>query len=634
MLIFLALATTKTFYEGQLAKVDFQSHINFTNWSPGWSPDNFGSPSGLGLSTIYYHRLVSVLPIFPFKSLLLYYLFPILLSGFTLFQWITNLFKRQEKGNQKLIAAVTVCFFFNSIIFVGVFLYGWNLLTLIPLAGLAIACRAIDQYKLEPKRTHLAGIAIGSALIGGMIHFLIFSALYAFRRTKSSKQYLILVSILLLGDAYVLIPEIFSNMVVDEPYYQGVDPIAQTRDTQINLGVVDRINGTFDPKIRADWFKHFWIIIALMGLLGFGKTIKSKILPFGFYVAVIFFSALNFSGLFWDVSLNKLWTFVPFIGGMFRNPDKIYIFVAIGIFTCAAYWLLQHNIFRVLTITILLITTSNFYLGSGIKSQLTTAHINLPKSYENLSKEMQKDDGLKRTLLLPFPKWFHFYSWNEGIQTQNILKQTIGTPVISDEIDSMPNIPTSLTVLVKNIYGGKCNQAKSAAFETGITHVVLQSDFQINSESVDMVKKNLEKCFETPFFKSAELLAFRTNTRSESFTLGESNNPTAAKTSIGRSFFGYSVFSESRDEMKYTLKERTSSLSYINFQPWFRVIQPNIDENKWLTWTIAKDQRNFIINLNVIVALLSALISIGVIGIIMVPKSIRRKMSQIIQKNR
>jgi hypothetical protein len=247
---------------------------------------------------------------------------------------------------------------------------------------------------------------------------------------------------------------------------------------------------------------------------------------------------------------------------------------------------------------------------------------------------MQKDDGLKRTLLLPFPKWFHFYSWNEGIQTQNILKQTIGTPVISDEIDSMPNIPTSLTVLVKNIYGGKCNQAKSAAFETGITHVVLQSDFQINSESVDMVKKNLEKCFETPFFKSAELLAFRTNTRSESFTLGESNNPTAAKTSIGRSFFGYSVFSESRDEMKYTLKERTSSLSYINFQPWFRVIQPNIDENKWLTWTIAKDQRNFIINLNVIVALLSALISIGVIGIIMVPKSIRRKMSQIIQKNR
>ena len=173
------LSITNTLRPGKLAKVDFVSFENFSNWSPGWSPDNFGKGIGLGNSVIYYTKLVSLLPAFPFAGVIYFYLIPISLVGISFFNWIKFLFD-QKKGNPKssLIAAYSIFYLTNSIIFTGVFLYGWNLLTLLPLSGLALTCYGIDKFVKNEKSKNLLIIAVGACLIGGMIQFLIFPILY------------------------------------------------------------------------------------------------------------------------------------------------------------------------------------------------------------------------------------------------------------------------------------------------------------------------------------------------------------------------------------------------------------------------------------------------------------------------
>ena len=505
--IFISAGATKP---GKLAKVDFMSELNYSDWSPGRSYDNFGTSLGLANSISYLLKFVSIIPDFPYKSFVFYYAIPVLFVGVTFFLWISNLFKDRNSQDSSLISAYVVFFLFNSIVFSGVLLYGWNLLTLIPLAGLALACFGIDKYLDNQKKTHLALIAIGSFAIGGMIHFLFFPILYAAQKRVKFGQRVILLSTVIISELYVLVPEIYLSLLGNQPYYRGVDPIQQTEDIQSRLLLVDRIAGTFDKLLWGHWYRPVWILLLLIGMVGFYSWLRRGHSHRGLVVAITFFFLLNFSGVFWEISINRLWTNLPIVGGMFRNPDKIYIFFSLGCFIFASYWLSRYRYARYLLFIIVLVSSSNFYFNSSIQSTLDIANLKVPASYEKLEGKFSETKGSKRVLLLPFPRWFHFYEWSGNIQTQNVLRQVLTTPVVSDEFATLDNINAPYQKLLGNMQSSDCDAAKKSSFRLGITDVVLQKDLIESDFDFKSLENNLRKCFGEQYLDSRELSVFDT----------------------------------------------------------------------------------------------------------------------------
>ena len=601
--VILIFASTGALSPGLLAKVDFLSDMNFTSWTPGWSQDNFGTSLGLANSINYYLKCISFIPVFPFKSFVFFFLIPMQLVGVSLFYWVKNQFKNSKDLDSKLIGSYSVLFLFTSVVFAGVFLYGWNLISLIPISGMLIACLGIDLFCENSTKTRLGLIALGAFMIGGMIHFLIFPVLYAIRKKSKGVHYLKIYSTIFLAESYVLIPEIFLSLFGNQPFYRGINPIEQTRLIQDNLIFINRVTGTFDPLVRGDWNQIIWFTIFFLGVFGFFELWRRRDIHIGFVLAFVFFSLLNFSGLYWNFSLNKLWTYLPFVGGMFRNPDKIFILLFIPVVIFASYIITKEKIVRLALVVAVLASSSFFYLGSSIKPELEIANFKIPPSYSLLEQQLFLTRNSNRVLLLPFPKWFHRYGWSKNVQTQNILRHVLSSPVISDEMETLDTLPFWLKRDLRDVSDSDCEIAKSASRNLSITHIVIQNDVLNPSLDSKELAQNLNQCFGDPFFESVELIAFETGVSEKFVQFYRNNLAVQNSTQIFERFYGFKVCNLESATTSFQIKEQTSSLTYFQFETENGFTKGHLSSKGWRLWDIKEKSCSQIINFNLLISI-------------------------------
>ena len=437
--IFAIFWSTGTFFSGHLSKVDFATSFGNESFWSGWSHDNFGRPFGLGKSVVVVQFLASLVPVFPYKDFFFYYLTPTCLVGLGLFIWVAGHLRERNITNSNLVASYTLLFFFNSIIFLSVFIYGWNLIILLPIAGMAFACRGIDLFYGSEKSTGLLYVAVGSFLIGGMIQFLLFPVIYAIDPKRGPKKTLLVLSVFLLANAYSIVPGIFAA-TLGFPHYVGVDPLEETKNAQIALGLLDRMSGSTDPMTTPYWNYVLWIPILLVGLWSLFISSHLNLGTPGAKIAFKLFLCLNFSGMFWGISINRMWTFIPFIGGMFRDTAKIFAIFVIPVFVFAALWMKKHRTSRFFVALCLVLSTCHFYFVSDMNKKTQIANIEIPDSYLQLRGLLQNSEQ-ERALLLPTPDFFHAYKWAKGVQVSNHFRIAIDIPVISDEFYPARVIP-------------------------------------------------------------------------------------------------------------------------------------------------------------------------------------------------
>ena len=355
--IFAIFLSTGSLYPGKLSKVDYTTSFGNESFWSGWSHSNFGRPISLNKSADVIRFFASLIPVFPFKDFVIYFLLPTYAVGFALFLWVAGHLRQRAVSNPNLVGSYTILFFFNSIVFLSVFLYGWNLSILLPIAGMAFACRGIDLFYSSEKSTGLLFVAIGSFLIGGMVQFLFYVLLYAFDPKRGLKKFFIVVLVVLSADAYTIVPEIFVSLL-GFGHYVGIDPLNDTKSIQNSLGLLGRMSGSTDPSLVAYWNHSFWILVLLAGVLSIFSSKRLNVGTQGAKLAFALFSFFNFSGMHWEFSINKAFTFVPFVGGIFRDAFKIFVIFVIPVLLFAALWMRNHRTVRFLTILCLMLSNS------------------------------------------------------------------------------------------------------------------------------------------------------------------------------------------------------------------------------------------------------------------------------------
>jgi hypothetical protein len=469
---------------------------------------------------------------------------------------------------------------------------------------------------MEGGSKNLLIIAIGSSLIGGMIHFLIFPILYSIGTRIWIKKLLIIYSTMTISELYVLLPELFLNIFGGQTYYQGIDPIEQSEQIQASLSLLERITGTFDPIVQGNWSETIWLSMLIPSFLGLIMLTRKKLVHRGFAIPVLFFSLLNFSGLLWQISLNRVWTNIPVVGGMFRNPDKIYIFVLVAIIIFASYYLSHNRATRYTSVILILFSTLNFYSNNNIEALSQVAELKTPVSYANLDEQLSKNDNSIRTLLLPIPKWFHFYDWSGDIQMQNILRRTLSAAVISDEMETLDNIDTKFHSVLKSVYGTNCVAAKIAAAELGITHIVLQRDILNSVDDLVLLERNLLTCFQAPYFRSNELLVLRTGVKAGIAEIYSELDSHSEKSQVQKSLFGYRICLKDSQDYSFLLKEKVSKHSYLLFNKNMKRFPSVQTAEGWRKWKLRGEGCYQVINSNSIISTLSLFVSASTVIIL------------------
>jgi hypothetical protein len=617
LFVFGVLWATNTLYSGHLSKVDFTTSFRNENLWSGWSTDNFGSPVGGSKSVILYLDVASMIPSFLFKDLIFFFIMPILLVGKGIFTYVDVHLKQRGVTESNLVAAYTVLFFFTSIIFLSVFLYGWNLIALLPIAGLVFACHGIDVFYRSKNFSGLLFIAFGGFLIGGMIHFLLIPLIYAVDKNQPKRHMSFATGTFFLGNAYCFIPQFVAIFFESTAFYQGVDPVQQTKSIQNSLGIVARMSGAVDPATRVYWNQNLWIFVLLLGVLGVFVAKRHRIGTSGARIGFYLFAGLNFTGIFWSISINRAWTFLPAVGGMFRNPDKIFAIFIIFIFLLSALWLKSHPLLRRLLAVFLILSSSSLYFSSGLRPATQTAQFELPQSYVDVREFLARPNTQDRVLLLPIPNWFHHYSWTNGIQTTNLLRAAIDVPIVSDEMKPAPNIPVELYRTVENIYLKDCQTAVTSAKFLGITKIVLQKDLiRVNESEVQQLNLSLSTCFGQPVFTSSELLVFDVRGSAGRFFFPDKSDLFGSHNSIHSTILGYKACTAISNT--FVIREKTSSLTYQMFSSTFARVNSSVGDYGWRNWELPSPGCYYIFNFTSFVGVFSLLISLIALALLFV----------------
>lgn len=618
------LSTTNALYSGHLSKVDFTTSFGKEHLWSGWSTSNFGSPIGLNKSVVVYLNVTSTFPTFPFKDLVFYYVAPCVIVGKALFLWVDFHLRERLIAESKLVAAYTVLFFFTSVIFLSVFLYGWNLIILLPIAGLAFACHGVDVFYKSKEPSSLLWVALGGFLIGGMVQFIFVPLLYTIDRRRSRKQIFSAASVLLLSNAYTLIPQAIAIVFNRSPFYKGVDPIEQTETNQRSVQFLSRISGAFDPGTRPYWNQTIWIFILLLGILGISLAKRQNLGTSGARIGFVLFAGLNFSGIFWSISFNRAWTYLPAIGGMLRNPDKIFAVFIIFVFILAAFWLKSHQVLRCVVAVCLLTLSSGVYFSSGLKPAAQIAQVKLPQSYVDVQEVLTTPNTQNRILLLPVPNWFHFYSWTSAIQTTNLLRVAIDVPVVSDEMNPVQTIPFEYWQMIEDISSKVCSQGRLGAKTLGITKIVLQQDLlRVDESSIEDIRSSLGTCFGEPIFTSTELVVFNVKGSQGRFFFPDKDEFFAPQTSIRSTTLGYKVCTSK--PTNFIIREKASKLTYQIFASPFKRIGSVTTDLGWRNWALPSPGCYGVVNFSSVIAIFSLLVSLSTLTLLFVfrKKSLR-----------
>ena len=611
------LWATNTLYSEHLSKVDFTTSFGNENFWSSWSTDNFGRPVGGSKSVILYLDVASMIPSFPFKDVIFFYIGPILLVGKGMFSYVDVHLKLRGVTESNLVAAYTVLLFFTSVVFLSVFLYGWNLIILLPIAGLVFACHGIDVFYKSKSLSGLLFIAFGGFLIGGMIHFLLIPLIYAIDKNQPKRTMSFAMGTFFLGNAYCLIPQFVAIFFEGVTFYQGVDPNQQTEIIQNSLGIVARMSGAVDPNTRVYWNQTLWIFVLLLGVLGVFVAKHHRVGTSGAQIGFFLFAGLNFTGVFWSISINRAWTFLPAVGGMFRNPDKIFAIFIIFIFLLSALWLKSHPHLRRLLAVFLILSSSSLYFSSGLRPATQTAQVELPQSYVDVREFLPRSNTLDRVLLLPIPNWFHHYSWTNGIQTTNLLRAVIDVPVVSDEMKPAPNIPVELYRTVENISSKDCEVGVASAKFFGFTRIVLQKDLlPINESEIQQLNLSLRTCFGQPIFTSSELLVFDVKGSTGRFYFPGKSDLFGPHTSIQSTILGYKACTT--ESNTFVIREKTSSFTYQVFASPFARVNSSVGDYGWRKWELPSRGCYYIFNFTSLVGAVSLLLSLIALALLFV----------------
>jgi hypothetical protein len=611
------LYATNTLYSGHLSKVDFTTSFgNENSWS-SWSTNNFGSPVGLNKSVILYLDVASIIPSFPFKDVIFFYIGPIFLVGKGIFTYVDGHLKQRGVTESNLVAAYTVLLFFTSVVFLSVFLYGWNLITLLPIAGLVFACHGIDVFYKSKNLSGLLYIAFGGFLIGGMVHFFLIPIIYAIDKKQPRRNVAFVISTLLIINAYTIIPQFFAIVFDNSPFYKGVNPVQQTESNQNSLGFVARMSGAIDPTTRIYWNQTLWIFVLLLGMLGISVAKHHRVGTSGARIGFLLFAGLNFSGIFWSVSINRAWTFLPAVGGMLRNPDKIFAIFIIFIFVLSALWLKSHPLLRRLLAVCLVLSSSGLYFSSGLRPATQTAQIELPQSYVDVRELLTRPNTQNRVLLLPIPNWFHHYSWTNGIQTTNLLRVAVDVPVVSDEMNPSQNIPVELVPTVENIYSKDCKAGVASAKFLGVTKIVLQKDLlRVNESEIQQLNLSLRTCFGQPIFTSPELLVFNANGSAGRFYFPGKDDLFGPRTSIQSTILGHKACTTNSNT--FVIREKTSNFTYQVFASPFTRVKSSVSDLGWRKWELPSPGCYYIFNFTSLVGVFSLLLSLIALALLFI----------------
>ena len=617
LFVFGVLCATNSLYSGHLSKVDFTTSFGNENLWSGWSTDNFGSAVGGSKSVILYLEVASIIPSFPFKDLVFFYIGPILLAGKGIFSYVDVHLKQRGLSESNLVAAYTVLFFFTSIVFLSVFMYGWNLIILLPIAGLMFGCHGIDVFYKSKNLSGLLFIALGGFLIGGMIHFFLIPLIYAIDKNQPKRNMSFAMGTFLLGNAYCLIPQFVAIVLESSPFYQGVDPVQQTKSIQNSLGIVARMSGAIDPTTRIYWNQTLWIFVLLLGVLGISVARYHRVGTSGARLGFLLFAGLNFSGIFWSISINRAWVFLPAVGGIFRNPDKIFAIFVIFIFVLSALWLKTHPILRRLLAVCLVVSSSNLYFSSGLRPATQTAQIELPQSYADVQGLLTRPNTQNRVLLLPIPNWFHHYSWTKGVQTTNLLRAAVDVPVVSDEMRPSQTIPVELYRAVENISSKDCELGVTSAKFLGLTRIVLQKDLlRVNESEIQELTLSLRTCFGQPVFSSPELLVFDVKGSQGRFFFPGKADLFGSRSSLHSTILGYKACTTKSDT--FVIREKVSNFTYQIFASPFEKVKSAVTDNGWRKWELPSPGCYYIFNFTSLVGVFTLLLSLIALAVLFV----------------
>jgi hypothetical protein len=620
--ILIVLIATNSLTWGQMGKVDFLSSFGSQELFSGWSKDNFGYSTGLSAGLLTYQGIVDLFPQFIFKDFLFYYAAPIYLAFRGIYIFTSNLFKNNQQLNSRLIGSYTVAFFFLSSSFASVFIYGWNLLLLLPIAGMTFSCYGIDKFYETQDKTFLLVIALGSFLIGGMVQFLIVPLLWTISRNQKVSQILKGVVFLILGDAYTIVPQVYATAVGGENYYKGVDPIMQTREIQESTGILSRVSGVFDPMVMQYWTYLPWILLFLVALIGIFLHRNQGYATFGGRVAITIFAILNFSGLVWNVSLNKYWAELPFIGGIFRNPDKIFFIFSIFLFAFASVWLSAKRMIGWTLLAGLIFTSSSFYLSDETQKITQVAQVNFPDSYVDILEKLGNAEPGERVLLLPIPEWFHRYSWTKEIQTTNIIRQAISSSIISEEMTPIQNIPKRLSEHLNLVSSNSCKVSVSAANDLGLTKIIVQFDLPRERNEAMAVYLKLINCFGKPILKSKEFAVFEVY-ESPGMINFENASFKSSSEAIENNLLGYKVCLKDDSVQNLRLFESSPENAHFMLERMNIISVTYINSLGFKSWQLVGPKCYSLVNANAFVGLTSSLVSITTILVLTIFLAIR-----------
>jgi hypothetical protein len=326
--------------------------------------------------------------------------------------------------------------------------------------------------------------------------------------------------------------------------------------------------------------------------------------------------------MFWGISINRTWTFIPFIGGMFRDTAKIFAIFVIPVFVFAALWMKKHRTSRFFVALCLVLSTCHFYFVSDMKEKTQIANIELPDSYLQM-RGLLRSSEQERALLLPTPNFFHAYKWAKGVQVSNHFRIAIDIPVISDEFYPARVIPTKYFDSIEAVLSSDCKIAHSQAKYLGITLIVLQKDIEgIPEETVNMIHTSLIECFGQPKVTTRELEQFEIRGSQSWMVLESLDDQTTLQGSIRSVPIGFRICTDAPSSL--VIKETNAHRTYFNLDS-LSQINSSVNASGWAEWKLSKSGCYSLINLHSLVQAVSLLLSLATIGLLIVWITINKR---------
>jgi hypothetical protein len=511
--------------EKHLAKVDFLTIYDrylLYRLQFGFFLDNLGIPWPVRNTGELIYYIDGYTSWFPYKDIFLYFIIPAFASTYFFYKYFSFLAKNLIKfKDPKFVGFAGSCFLLFSPILIYVFSFGWSVPLYWGLVGLGMVLNYGVRIQFENRgenSLYFLNFFVGAVLAGTLMHFLLLAAVLLFSWIHK-KKYFYLLCLMLIANCYYVLPEIFKTFFLSFDYYQGVDPVKDGINRFSSLTFSSKFSLLPDTKDRYYFLNTAgFILITIAGLIGlFFSWWRSKAHN-AIQVVLIALGIIFFDSILIDNSLYAALLHLPFFGGMFRDTTKFSVLLLVCIsFFCGIFVSKFNYIGRCLVLALLVL--HSFYFVRELRRHMEIKGFNLPQSYQQAYLAIEANTKPnERVLLIPVPKWFHRYSWNQGAQVQNLFRGGLKRAAIFEETDPPNTIPPKIwenISLIQTPYTS-CQLLKQISYDYGIGAIVLQKDMVAPDKkliNVSEIQDNLERCDLSRIYSSKEIYVYLTNSR-------------------------------------------------------------------------------------------------------------------------